>query len=48
MVKSVIKKIKSLRIKGRGLLDRAIDKVPVELHFPSYQFCGPGDYYLQM
>lgn len=30
--------------KGVGLLDRIIDKIPVELHLPSYQFCGPGQY----
>lgn len=27
---------------GKGLIDRIIDKVPFELHVPSYQFCGPG------
>lgn len=29
---------------GKGFLDKIIDKLPVELHVPSYQYCGPGDY----
>jgi len=27
---------------GCGLLNRAINALPVELHIPGYQFCGPG------
>lgn len=27
---------------GTGLIDRIIDKIPFELHLPSYQYCGPG------
>lgn len=27
---------------GRGFVDKLINKLPVELHFPGYQFCGPG------
>lgn len=27
---------------GRGILDRVIDRLPVEIHLPGYQFCGPG------
>ena len=27
---------------GAGLLNRAINSLPFELHIPSYQFCGPG------
>lgn len=27
---------------GKGLIDRIIDKIPFELHVPSYQYCGPG------
>lgn len=27
---------------GKGLLNRAINALPVELHIPGYQFCGPG------
>jgi len=30
------------RVIGRSLLNRLIDKLPVELHLPGYQFCGPG------
>lgn len=28
--------------RGRGLLNRAINALPFELHIPGYQFCGPG------
>lgn len=28
--------------KGYGLLNSLIDKLPFELHIPSYNFCGPG------
>lgn len=27
---------------GKSLIDRIIDKIPFELHVPSYQYCGPG------
>ena len=27
---------------GRGLLNRAINALPIELHIPEYQFCEPG------
>lgn len=27
---------------GRGLVNTIINKLPVELHLPGYQFCGPG------
>lgn len=27
---------------GKGLLNRVIDKLPIELHIPGYKFCGPG------
>lgn len=29
-------------VKGVGLLNSAINALPVELHVPGYQFCGPG------
>jgi len=32
----------SATVKGRGLLNRAINTLPFELHIPGYQFCGPG------
>lgn len=28
--------------KGKGLLNTIINKLPVELHIPGYNFCGPG------
>ncbi|KYM93991.1 hypothetical protein ALC62_15400 [Cyphomyrmex costatus] len=28
--------------RGRGLLNKAINALPFELHIPGYQFCGPG------
>ncbi|XP_055852268.1 uncharacterized protein LOC129916392 [Episyrphus balteatus] len=27
---------------GEGLLNKVIDKLPFELHIPSYNYCGPG------
>lgn len=29
-------------VHGEGLLNSAIDKLPIELHIPGYQYCGPG------
>lgn len=28
--------------KSKGLINTAIDKLPLELHIPKYNFCGPG------
>lgn len=28
--------------RGRGILNTLIDKLPIELHLPGYNFCGPG------
>jgi hypothetical protein len=28
--------------KGRGLINALINRLPIELHIPGYQFCGPG------
>ena len=30
------------RRQGRELINNLINKLPVELHLPSYQYCGPG------
>lgn len=39
------KKVRRIKSKhGKGLLNKLIDLVPVELHVPGYQYCGPGDY----
>ena len=27
---------------GKGLVNTIIDKLPIELHLPGYQYCGPG------
>ncbi|XP_071051050.1 uncharacterized protein [Onthophagus taurus] len=27
---------------GRGFFNKLIDKLPIELHLPGYNFCGPG------
>lgn len=29
-------------MKGSGLLNSIINNLPIELHLPGYQFCGPG------
>lgn len=36
-------KRKSKTQRGKGLINKIIDKLPFELHVPSYQYCGPGD-----
>jgi hypothetical protein len=28
--------------RGKGLLNKMINKLPVELHLPGYNYCGPG------
>ena len=30
------------RKKGRGLVNKLLNSLPVELHIPGYQYCGPG------
>lgn len=30
------------RVKGKGLVNKIINKLPFELHIPGYQYCGPG------
>lgn len=32
----------SLRKHGKGVVNRLINKLPIELHLPGYQYCGPG------
>lgn len=27
---------------GRGVINRLINKLRIELHIPGYQYCGPG------
>ena len=34
--------ITSKKRRGRGLVNTAINNLPVELHIPGYRFCGPG------
>lgn len=33
---------KKLKKKGSGLINTLVNKLPIEVHIPSYQFCGPG------
>lgn len=33
---------KSIKKSGKGFVNSLIDKLPVELHLPGYQYCGPG------
>lgn len=41
--KNVKKNSKRSGVKrGRGLLNTLIDKLPMEVHLPGYQYCGPG------
>lgn len=43
---STLSKRRSRRLKGkrigRGFFNKLIDKLPIELHLPGYNFCGPG------
>lgn len=32
--------------RGKGIIDKIIDKLPFELHVPKYQYCGPGVFFL--
>lgn len=32
----------SKKASGKGLVDTVINKLPIELHLPGYQYCGPG------
>jgi len=34
--------ITSKKRRGRGLVNSAINNLPVELHIPGYRYCGPG------
>ncbi|XP_073847814.1 uncharacterized protein [Musca autumnalis] len=34
--------IRKKAVKGGGLVNKLINSLPVELHLPGYQFCGPG------
>lgn len=34
--------LKSVKKKGSGLVNTSINKLPIELHIPGYNFCGPG------
>lgn len=34
--------IRDKTVKGGGLVNKFINNLPVELHLPGYQFCGPG------
>lgn len=33
---------KAKQTSGGGLVDSILTKLPVELHIPGYQYCGPG------
>jgi len=34
--------VKNILLGGKGIVNKAIDILPVELHLPGYQYCGPG------
>ena len=29
-------------VRGKGLLNKLIDRLPIEIHLPKYNYCGPG------
>lgn len=36
------KVIRKKTVNGKGFVNSLIDKLPIELHLPGYQYCGPG------
>lgn len=38
----MLRRQRSKTYRGRGILNKLINKLPVELHIPGYQYCGPG------
>lgn len=40
--KQVKKTLQKTVKRGLGLVDKLIDKLPIEVHLPSYNYCGPG------
>lgn len=42
--KRVKKSVRKSAKRGLGLVNKLIDKLPVELHLPGYNYCGPGMY----
>lgn len=43
--KKVKKSLRKSVKRGLGLVDKLIDKLPFELHLPSYNYCGPGMFF---
>lgn len=41
-IKNKSEKKKKKKILGKGVLNNLINKLPLELHLPGYQYCGPG------
>lgn len=42
-LKNKLGKKKSGGKHGKGIINSAINHLPIEMHVPGYQFCGPGD-----
>ena len=38
----IVHKCKRIQRRGKGLVNSIINKLPVELHIPGYQYCGLG------
>lgn len=43
--KKVKKAVRKSVKRGSGLVNKLIDKLPVELHLPGYNYCGPGMFF---
>ena len=41
-MKMIVHDKRKKKKQGRGLLNNIINKLPVELHLPGYNYCGPG------
>lgn len=40
--KVIVKRKKKTAVGGKGLVNKFINKLPFEMHIPSYHYCGPG------
>lgn len=46
--KKVKKTVRKSVKRGSGLVNKLIDKLPFELHLPSYNYCGPGMFVMSL
>lgn len=42
LIRNKVNTINRKVVEGKGLVNTIINKLPIELHLPGYQYCGPG------